>query len=87
MAWSNFKTDNPVDEIKADCERWSGFPESPTHGPDDWLDLKVCAGSAETGYYQLLLNGNELWYGTLSEINAVVKSMIRRVEHADDYSY
>lgn len=74
-----------IDEIREDCERWSGFPESSLHGFDDWLELNVCANSAETGRYQLLLNGNVLWYGTLAEINAVVKSMIRRIENADDY--
>ena len=29
-----------------------------------------------TGLYELLLNGRELWYGTLNEINAIVKSML-----------
>lgn len=29
-----------------------------------------------TGLYELILNGKELWYGTLGEINAIVKSML-----------
>ena len=33
--------------------------------------------------YQLILNGCELWYGTLIEINAIVKSMIKRLEKND----
>jgi hypothetical protein len=39
--------------------------------------LNECTNSKETGLYQLILNGYELWYGTLQEINAVVKSMIK----------
>ena len=74
-----------IDEIREDCERWSGLPESPLHGLDDWLGLHVCNNSAETGRYKLCLNGYELWHGTLAEINAIVKSMIRRIENADDY--
>lgn len=31
----------------------------------------------ENSLYQLCFNGIELWYGTLEEINAVVKSILR----------
>lgn len=34
----------------------------------------------ENGLYQLCFNGIELWYGTLEEINAVVKSIFRLKE-------
>lgn len=73
-----------IDEICKDCERWSGFPKSPLHDYDDYMTLHGNNRSPEIGY-QLCLNGHELWWGTLAEINAVVKSMIRRIENADDY--
>lgn len=73
-----------IDEIREDCERWSGLSESPLHSPRDYLVLHWNERSPEIGY-QLCLNGRELWRGTLAEINAVVKSMIRRIENADDY--
>ena len=34
-------------------------------------------------YYDLYLNEGVLWYGTLREINAVVKSMIIRIQNND----
>ena len=34
-------------------------------------------------YYDLHLNDGVLWYGTLREINAVVKSMIIRIQNND----
>ena len=46
---------------------------------EEYLYLNKCNNSEESGMYQLILNGNELWYGTLAEINAVVKSMIYRL--------
>ena len=39
--------------------------------------------SKESGLYELILNGNCLWYGTLQEINAIVKTMIIRLEKQD----
>ena len=45
--------------------------------------LNECANSKESGYYQLILNGCELWYGMFIEINAIVKSMIKRLEKND----
>jgi hypothetical protein len=39
--------------------------------------------SEETRLYRLCMNGNELWYGTLKEINAIVKTMIVRLEKND----
>lgn len=48
-----------------------------------YLYLNECRNSKENGMYQLILNGTELWYGTLEEINAIVKSMCTRLEHND----
>lgn len=47
----------------------------------NYLRLQDCENSESNGLYQLILNGSELWYGTLQEINAVVKSMIRLKEN------
>lgn len=49
----------------------------------DCLYLKECKNSAESGMYQLVFNGGLLWYGTLMEINAIVKSMLTRIEYRD----
>lgn len=49
--------------------------------------LNICHNSFSNGFYQLIYNGNELWYGTLSEINAIIKSMIVLKEQADYYTY
>lgn len=44
---------------------------------DFYLYLNKCENSDSNGLYQLIFNGCELWYGTLAEINAVVKSLCR----------
>lgn len=49
--------------------------------------LNICRNSFSSGLYQLIYNGKELWYGTLSEINAIIKSMIVLKEQADYYTY
>ncbi len=41
-----------------------------------YVYLNECSNSKENGLYQLILDRRELWYGTLNEINAVVKSML-----------
>lgn len=46
----------------------------------NYMYLNECKDSKQNGLYQLILNGKELWYGTLAEINAVVKTMIMRIE-------
>lgn len=43
--------------------------------------------SEKSRMYQLILNGSELWYGTLEEINAVVKSMVTREINKDFINY
>lgn len=50
---------------------------------ESYLYLNECKNSKDNGLYQLILNGNELWYGTLQEINAVIKSMITRIQKND----
>lgn len=71
-----------VKTINADCKEW----ESVVNNDSiiiSYLYLNECSNSKETDLYQLILNGNELWYGTLSEINAVVKTMIVRAKTCD----
>lgn len=46
---------------------------------ESYMYLNECRNSKTTGLYQLILNGKELWYGTLQEINAVVKSMLKKL--------
>lgn len=48
-----------------------------------YLYLNECKNSKQNGMYQLILNGRELWYGTLKEINAIVKSMCTRLQYDD----
>ena len=50
---------------------------------ESYMYLNECANSKESGYYKLILNGCELWYGMLIEINAIVKSMITRIRKND----
>ena len=68
---------NLIDTIKADCAYYekmqNGFM---------WLELIECSNSKESGLYQLIKNGEELWYGTLLEINAIVKTLIKLKEAA-----
>lgn len=66
-----------INTIKEDCKHWEKLNGN---GFYHYLHLQECIGSKESGIYQLILNGKELWYGTLAEINAVVKTMIRRIE-------
>ena len=74
---------NLIDTIKRDCEHWQRIKDG---GFYHRLCLNECANSKESGLYQLILNGMELWYGTLQEINAVVKSMIALIEQKDKYA-
>ena len=66
---------NLIDTIKADC----AYYEKMQHG-FIWLELIECSNSKESGLYQLTKNGEELWYGTLQEINAIVKTLIKLEE-------
>lgn len=62
-----------ISAIKEDCKYWEQLNDKHFY---QYMYLQECKNSKETGLYQLILNGVELWYGTLAEINAVVKSMI-----------
>ena len=74
--------ENLKDVIIEDCKLWETMNN---HGKmfDSYMYLNECRNSKESGMYQLILNGCELWYGTLAEINAIVKSMIIRIEKND----
>ena len=69
---------NLINTIKEDCKEWERLNNADKM-LDDYMYLNECSNSKESGLYQLMLNGRELWYGTLAEINAVVKSMIYRL--------
>ena len=75
-------TNNLKSAIIEDCKLFEKL-----HNEDKLLEsylyLNECKNSKDNGLYQLILNGNELWYGTLQEINAVVKSMITRIQKKD----
>lgn len=68
--------------IKRDCRTWEKM-QNDGKLLENYMHLNECKNSKENGLYQLVLNGCELWYGTLSEINAIVKSMIVRTETND----
>lgn len=68
--------------IKEDCKLWEKL-NNEGKMINSFMYLNKCRNSKESGMYQLILNGCELWYGTLAEINAVVKSMIVRIEKND----
>lgn len=68
---------NLINTIKADCQYYEKMQNGFV-----WLELIECNNSKESGLYQLTENGEELWYGTLQEINAIVKTLIKLEEAA-----
>lgn len=74
-----------LETIQADCLTWEKAVNRDMiyHS---YLYINKCANSEESRLYQLILNGRELWYGTLEEINAVVKSMVKMAVEAEEYS-
>lgn len=56
--------------IENDCKHYESLLDG-----KEYIYLNECANSKDNHLYQLIFNGRELWYGTLQEINAVVKSM------------
>ena len=68
-----------IDTIKEDCKHWEKL-NNERRVFESYMYLNECKNSKQNGLYQLILNGQELWYGTLAEINAVVKTMIIRME-------
>lgn len=75
--------ENLITTINEDCKMWKQLYDSEKL-LDSYMYLNVCVYSTENGLYQLILNGSELWYGTLEEINAIVKSMITRIKTNDN---
>ena len=70
------------DVIAEDCKQWEWLNNEGKLF-ESYTYLNECVNSKESGYYQLILNGCELWYGMLIEINAIVKSMITRIRKND----
>lgn len=70
--------------IEDDCKLWEELNNGGGKILDSYMYLNECKDSKESGLYQLILNGRELWYGTLQEINAIVKTMIHRIK-TDDF--
>ena len=68
-----------INTIIEDCKYWEQLNNADKM-LDSYMYLNECKNSKESGLYQLILDGQELWYGTLAEINAVVKTMIMRIE-------
>lgn len=60
------------DTIKKDCEYYNNLDNVKFR--NDMLRVKH---SHEDTWYYLYLNDKELWFGTLSEINAIIKTMIK----------
>ena len=73
-----------VKVIEEDCKLWEKLNNDNGKILNSYMYLNECKDSKENGLYQLILNGCELWYGTLQEINAIVKTMIYRTE-TDDF--
>ena len=74
------------DVINEDIKLW-GKIHNEGKFVESYLYLHEYSDSKESGLYQLILNGSELWYGTLEEINAVVKSMVTREINKDFINY
>lgn len=68
---------NLKDTIRKDIKTWERLKDN---GFMNYMCLNEYYHSKESGLYQLILNGQELWYGTLQEINAIVKTMICLLE-------
>jgi len=67
------------DVIMQDCELWEQRNNKDKMIPD-CLGLYEYDDSKQTGLYSLEYNCYELWFGTLREINAIVKSMLRKMD-------
>lgn len=76
--------DKLIDTIKEDCIYFEKIVNKDKM-VYDYMYLNQCKNSKENNLYQLVLNGCELWYGTLEEINAVVKALIRLVDKKECY--
>lgn len=74
--------ENLKNTIVADCKLWETL-NNKDKMLDSYMCLNECKDSKDSKLYQLILNGCELWYGTLEEINAIVKTMIIRIAKDD----
>ena len=74
------------DVINEDIKLWENLHNKESM-IESYLYLHEYSDSKESALYQLILNGSELWYGTLKEINAVVKSMVTREINKDFINY
>ena len=74
------------DVINEDIKLWEKIHNKESM-IESYLYLHEYSDSKESKLYQLILNGSELWYGTLEEINAVVKSMVTREINKDFINY
>ena len=63
--------------IREDIKTWESLKDN---GFINYMSLVASKGVEFSDMYQLVLNGKELWYGSLQEINAVVKTMIYQLE-------
>ena len=73
-----------IEVIKEDCKLWEQLNNKDKMF-QEYMYLQVCSNSETSGMYQLILNGFELWFGTLNEINAIVKSMCARLQYPERY--
>ena len=64
--------------VKNDIAMWNNL-----HNKDAMLSSYMRLEKNGQLYYDLYLNDGVLWYGPLREINAVVKSMIIRIQNND----
>lgn len=74
--------DSLEETIAQDCEQWEKL-NNKGQSIESYLYLNKCKDIEQSGMYQLILNGCELWFGTLQEINAIVKSMVVRLDKND----
>ena len=63
--------------IREDIKTWERLKDN---GFINYMCLIATKDVELSNMYQLILNGKELWFGTLQEINAVVKTMIYQLE-------
>ena len=69
-----------TETIREDCALWMRV-----HNGDKLLRDYLCLQECANGLYQLILNGSELYYGTLQEINAVVKALLRLIMEPEKF--
>ena len=74
------------DIINEDIKLWENLHNKESM-IESYLYLHEYSNSKESGLYHLILNGSALWYGTLEEINAIVKSMVTREINKDFIDY